>query len=433
MRSHPSSALLTGVIILLVSAFCASAQPSWQLLGLKDRGINCLLADDTTMIIAGTDSGMSVYWRSTWYAFPLKDPVTSICRSSTRYIYVGTSPAKDTGGAVYIGNNIILGPPFYSLHREQPFVEPTAMANYSMDIIPRLFTGGRNVVAYSWEISLDSLQPFQPFKIPPYAFGVENPKCAALFMFGGDALYAGGYDRGLMAGPGSLLELSGAGDTLLTIRRLNVTSLAQGTFRLGPTGPQLVIGTRDTGVLLYGPASQSWYAIASPSGRLPVNHLIVVSAGALASDVIIAACDSGVYTINNPMGIWTEVGNIPATPQCIAQRGTITGTSLNGALLAGTTAGVYLYALPTAIREHLQQADFARPARPMVCRNNEVRLLLPKGIIAVDIYTASGKLCRRVAVSAQATSFRLETEGVYYYRCVAGNSTALSGVLVNMR
>ncbi len=433
MRSRTSSALLCGAM-LLVSAFCVTAQPSWQLLGLSDRGINCLLADDTTMILAGTDSGMSVYWNKAWYDFPVKQPVTSILRLSASEIFAGAGGSSDTG-AVYIGNYILFGPPFYRLRLQQPFIEPTAMACNSTMAIPRLYTGGRNVVAAAMiDIGADSLLPFQQLKMPSYAFGVESPKCADLFMFGGATLYAGGYDRGIMAGPGSLLRLSV--DSLQTIRRLNVTSLSQGAFGAGPVSQQeLVIGTRDTGVLLFEPVGQTWTAIPSPN-RLPVSDLIAVSSGVTIGSLIIAATDSGVYTNNGRTQIWTEVGNIPALPRCLAPRGTIRGSALSDALLAGTAKGVYIYALPAAIRERAWPADAARSAEPVVCRNGEVRLPLhasPGGRAYITVYTASGRLYRHIAVSGETASFRLEAEGLYYYQYVAGKKTAFSGILVNMQ
>lgn len=428
MRSHFLVSLVGGTI-LLFAASSTRAQPSWQLLGLSDRSINCILADDTTMILAGTDRGMSLYWNRTWYDFSVRFPVTSILRLSSAVIFIGAGNGS-MSDAVYIGVNIINGPPFYALRFQQYFLEPTAMALNNSTGIPRLYVGGRNIVSVGM-IGSDTLYPLQLLKIPPYAFGVENPKCADLFMFGGATLYAGGYDRGVMAGPGSLLRLSV--DSLQTIRRLDVSVLAQGAFT-GGTGIQqrLVIGTRDTGVLLFEPVGQTWTAIPSQN-RQPVNDLIIIPGSGVPS-MIIAAFDSGVYINNGLIQTWSEVGNIPALPQCITPRGTITGGMLSGALLAGTPKGVYIYALPTGIRERASPFNTVQPADPIVCMNGEVRFLLPKcfygGRVDIAVYSASGRLYKRVAVSSEAPSFRLEARGLYYYK-IAQKKTAFSGIIVN--
>ena len=218
--------------LLLLSAFfqlfvSAQAQPSWQLLGLSDRSINCVLADDTTMILAGTDSGMSVYWNKRWYDFSLILPVTSIVRFSNEVIFVGAGNGSRSD-AVYIGNKIIFGPPFYALRFQQYFIEPTAMAINNTRAIPRLYVGGRNDVSIGM-VGTDTLYPFQPLKIPAYAFGVEKPRCADLILFGDTTLYAGGYDQStMMGGPGNLLIL--IKDSLQVARRLDVTALAQGSL-----------------------------------------------------------------------------------------------------------------------------------------------------------------------------------------------------------
>jgi hypothetical protein len=71
-----------------------------------------------------------------------------------------------------------------------------------------------------------------------------------------------------------------------------------------------------------------------------------------------------------------------------------------------------------------------------VCGNGEVRLPLhasPDSRAYIAVYTASGRLYRRIAVSGETASFRLEAEGLYYYQYVAGKKTALSGILVNMQ
>ncbi|MBN2188387.1 MAG: hypothetical protein JW699_02950, partial [Chitinispirillaceae bacterium] len=312
MGSHKYLSLLCGAV-LVFSCTLASAQPSWQLLGLDDRSINCILADDTTMILAGTDSGMSVYWNKRWYEFSLTLPVTSIVRYSDNLIFAGAGNGSRSD-AVYIGDKIILGPPFYALRLQQYFVEPTAMTINNTTAVPRLYAGGRNRVSVAM-IGADTLHPFDTVKIPAYAFGVEKPRCADLLLFGDTTLYAGGYDEStLMGGPGNLLAL--VKDSLGVARKFDVTALAQGTFmEAGPL--ELVVGTRDSGVWFYSPSMFiPWTTIPGPD-REPVRDLLTMP-GMMFTDMLIAASSSGVFSSGGHSTVWTEVGDIPASPNCLA-------------------------------------------------------------------------------------------------------------------
>jgi hypothetical protein len=427
MRSSIRLSLMGGAISLF-SAAAALAQPSWQPLGLEDRGINCILADDTAMVLAGTDSGMSVYWNKRWYDFSLTLPVTSIVRYSDNVIFVGAGNGSRSD-AVYMGSKIIFGPPFYALRLQHYFIEPTAMTLRNSMAIPRLYAGGRNRVSVA-VIGTDTLYPFDTVKIPAYPFGVENPFCAGLLFFGDTALYAGGHDRSLlMGGPGNLLVLER--DSLVVARRVDVTALAQGTFtEAGPL--ELVAGTRDSGVCFYCPsASIPWIVIPGPL-KEPVKDLLAMP-GMLFSDLLVAAADNGVFINSGHSTEWTEVGDIPAEPNCCAVLGRATGT-MEGSLLAGTSKGVYLYASPARVRDGYPPPTAARPA---VCRNGEVLLRVPASAgrpAEVVVYTMSGKEHLRIATSQPMVRFRLNTAGLFFYRCTAaGGGTAGAGVLVNVR
>jgi hypothetical protein len=48
------------VLFLTLPAFSTLAAQDWYSIGLGDRAVNCILADDTAAILAGTDSGVSV-------------------------------------------------------------------------------------------------------------------------------------------------------------------------------------------------------------------------------------------------------------------------------------------------------------------------------------------------------------------------------------
>jgi hypothetical protein len=281
-------------------------------------------------------------------------------------------------------------------------------------------------------IGVDTLYPFQPLKIPAYAFGIEMPYCAGLILFGDTTLYAGGYDQStMMGGPGNLLIL--IRDSLQVARRLDVTALAQGSFmEVGPL--ELVIGTRDSGVVFYSPSLFiPWTTIPGPT-KEPINDLMTMP-GMMFSDMLVAAVASGVYTSGGHSTEWTEVGDIPAPPNCLAVRGTATG-SMEGVLMAGTSKGVYLYAQPSAIRDRRLPETAAGNVRPVMGRNGEVLLFLPVSpgrTAEVAVYTVSGKLYARISTSQSMVRFRLQTAGLFYYNCTVSGKSACSGIIVNVR
>ena len=431
MRFFNYRAMLYGIALLCTASVISThgQAASWQLLGLSDRSINCILADDTTTLLAGTNKGLSVYYGGTWYDIDVNGlPVTCIARISTNAIAVGAGNGSKSD-ALYVGTRI-RGAPYYQLRFQHYFISPTAMLLQATMAIPRLYVGGANTVAVCM-INNDSLLAPQPYKIPPYAFGIEYPFCAGLQLYNG-SLYAGGYDRStIMGGPGNLLIL--VGDSLQVARRLDVTALAQGSF--SEVGPQeLVIGTRDSGVLFYCPSLFiPWTKVSGPT-KEQINSLLTMP-GMLFSDMLFAAVASGVFIGSGHSGNWTEVGDIPQAPNCLAVLGTATGT-VEDQLLAGTVAGVYLYSRRTEIFR-LAAPEFAgKKINPVICRNGEVRLSLPvsaNNTAEVTLYNASGKLCSHT-VSAQSTvAFRLPSNGLYYYRCSYGGKTSLSGVIVNAK
>jgi hypothetical protein len=417
--------------IVLIGAVSTYGQPtSWQLLGLADRNINCLLADDTTMLLAGTNRGLSVYFQKTWYDIGVNGlPVTSLARIAPDIIAVGAGNGSRSD-ALYIGTKI-RGEPYYHLKFQHYFLSPTAMLLLPTMAIPRLYIGGENSVAVCM-INNDSLLAPQPYKIPPYPFGVEQPFCAGLQLYNG-ALYAGGHDKStVMGGPGNLLILNK--DSLQIMRRLDVTSLTQGAF--SEVGPQeLVVGTRDSGVLFYCPTMFiPWTKTAGPA-KEPINDLLTTP-GLIMSDLLIAAVPSGVFTGGGHTATWTEIGNIPQVPNCITIRGAATGT-IEDRLLSGTGAGVYLYARTTVVSYHTPAYGTAQNRRAIMCRNSELRLDLPEDAATgsvVTLYTASGKLCGSVHAVQPTVSLQLPANGIYHYRCVTmAGKFLMSGTIINAR
>ncbi|MBN2035609.1 MAG: hypothetical protein JW768_02590 [Chitinispirillaceae bacterium] len=421
--------------MVFLGCFSGYAMPiqdaRWRLLGLEDRSINCILADDTSMILVGTSKGMSVYWNSGWFDFDLALPVTSIARLSNDMIFVGAGNGSRSD-AVYMGKKILKGPPFYQMRFQHYFLEPAAMVINNAMAIARLFVGGRNIVSVGM-IGNDTLLDMRPITVPEYPFGVEMPYCSDILIFSGSvssaySVFAGGYDKSPEPGQGSLLELDMDSLIFHTLRKLDVTALAQGSFEEG--GPELlVVGTRDAGILLYNPSSQTSALLPGP-GKLPINDVITVP-NMIFSDILVAACDSGVYANNGRAQTWAEIGSIPAPPLCLAPRGTPADV-ISGALLAGTAKGVYIYDIPAGIAAHSAQKGGAVQAKPIFSRNGDVRIRLEGSMLSfatITVYTASGKVHTQIPAASGQARFRLEAKGIYLYDCIIRGIVMRRGVI----
>jgi hypothetical protein len=408
------------------------AAATWHLLGLEDRSINCILAMDTTMIFAGTSKGISLYWNSKWYDLNAEMPVTSIVRlGSMLFVGAGNGSRSD---AVYIGKPIINGPPFYYLEFQHYFLEPTAMAIDSSAAEPRLFVGGRNTIAVGMIGKIatdnDTLLELVPMKLPENPFGTASPHCADLLLFDTTILFAGGYDDSV-ADQGSLMAHStmSESDSFQILKSLDVTALARGVLQGGP--PQLVIGTRDAGILIYNTSSKTSALLPGPGG-LPVNDIITIPT-LLFYDMFIAACDSGVFSNNGGSQTWTEVGAIPAPPVCLAQRCESTALQC-GTFLAGTVKGVYIYD-EVPVHVVLSPAQKGPPglSKPIFSRNHYIRVpveTVQSSSATVTIYTISGTIYARIPVSNKQAAIRLETGGFYYYECTVHGNVFERGSIV---
>jgi hypothetical protein len=389
------------------------------------------------MILAGTSTGMSVYWNRAWHDFDVKLPVTSIARVSKDVIAVGMGNGSRSD-AVYLGFRILRGPPFYALRMQQYFVTPTAMTigRSSSVITPRDTTvvlsvgNGKSVAAGL--IAKDSLLPLRDLKIPAYAFGVENPKCADMLLFKDSTLFAGGNDIGPMTGKGSLLEL--VKDSLTMIKRLNVTALAQGMFfEVAPQ--ELVVGTADTGVLLHNPATNGWSSLGGPA-KEAINDVVVLRPQIGWSDLLLCAVNSGVFSNGGRTATWTAVGRIPRAPLCLAGMGAFVSGNMSGDLLAGTAAGVYLYAEQTIAVDRPAIAQERRIAHAVTVENNVAHFTFaapPARGMNIAVHTASGRLCASAGTAGPSANLRLDAKGIFYYTIRAGEKNQSGGVIANVK
>jgi hypothetical protein len=226
------------------------------------------------------------------------------------------------------------GPPFYDFALIDWIVNPQSLAVRGVNN-DTLYAGNRNGISMSIADSPGAFGNLTEISIPDYSFGVEMPYCAALHHFtGDDRLWAGGYDMSPLPGPGHLLGQEG--DSMVTVRNMNVSAITQGIFfEVGPL--ELVVATTDSGIYQYIPivSSEPWTRYDSP-GNEPVIDVTAVP-GLMWSDILYLAVPSGVYSGLN--GSWTEEGNIPEEPTCLS-----TGAWYNMQVYAGTQNGVYKFA-----------------------------------------------------------------------------------------
>ena len=338
----------TFLAITAAGILAAQAAPDWYSLGISDRMVNCILADDTSTIIAGTDSGVSVLWNKTWYHVKML-PVTSMVRVSSTAVAVAAGNGSKSDG-VYIGKNIINGPPFYSFTLGDYFESPTALASgpavseqasLSLELPVVLYVGNKNSVAWGLVIK-DSLSTLTTIKMSSqYPFGVEQPFCASLHIFR-NRLYAGGYDRiQNMAGQSNLLYYWG--DSLHVMRQMKTTAITEGRFNLllGSSSLVMAIADLDSGVFLYDQSrGDPWYRMPGPTSN-PIMSLYAgkLYNGGLRDTMLYAANKDGVFIgmFAEQGPAWQKVGTLPSEPLYI------TGIGSNGGLLAATVKGVYRY------------------------------------------------------------------------------------------
>jgi hypothetical protein len=331
------------LLSLPVSLFAA---PQWYSLGLSDRAVNCILADDTSTIIAGTDSGVSVYWKTQWYHIPML-PVTAIARVSPAVVAVAGGMGTWSDG-VYIGKNIINGPPFYSFSVGDYFQNLTALAvgpavsrAASTEDLPYvLYVGGPN--SFAWGLlRKDSLSKLNSVPMPEYAFGVESPFCAAIQIFNNQP-YVGGYERNLSMPARSYLLSYDFQDSLWKVRPMKTTAMSQGRFRslFGGTIAMIAIADLDSGVFFYNlAAGNPWYRISGPAGGPVVSLYSGLAQGASRDTTLYAANKDGVFQCvsGEPGPLWIKLGMLPIQPRFL------TGIGSKGDPLAATAAGVYRY------------------------------------------------------------------------------------------
>jgi hypothetical protein len=343
--------------ILLLPLFAASTQAAqgWYSIGPGDRAVNCILADDTATIFAGTDSGVSVLRNKTWYHVKLL-PVKALERVSSTAVAAAAGNGSKSDG-IYIGRTIIKGPPasqppFYTFTIGRYIAAPTALTSQSIIAAAGgptalLYAANQNSVSSGY-IANDTLSTLKPIGISAYAFGAEMPYCTSLRLFGG-RLYAGGYDRSAMPG-GSCLEYMSS-DSFYSLRPMKTTAIAEGRFSsiLGSNSQVMAIADVDSGVFFYDKSlGNPWRRTNGPAGApgstgAPIRSLHVLPVAGSANDnMLYAATKDGVFqcTPGEPRPVWVKLGTLSPEPFYITSVGS------TGELLAATSKGVYRYGEP---------------------------------------------------------------------------------------
>lgn len=333
--------------ILSVTHLLLYAAPQWNLIGLKEQNVNCLLfdylLDGGSNLLAGADDGLYFYWPddTNWLKygeFPSL-PVNDIkCAYRGRIVAVCGNYGGSWSDGAYFGDELLDGPPFYVFKVVDyfPCAQSLVIKGDKGDTV---FVGGINKISMS--VRKDSTyELFEKLKTPSLCFGSSTTaKCAALQLFGGDELVAGGYDQDTVSPKQGHLLWQRAKDSMHVFGELNVSALSTAE---SPSG-DLYIGTTDDGIYYYSGVMSSppIKCVPSPNNE-PVNDLIIIPGEEKAEVILCAAVASGVYTITitDSDTAQKKLGDLPAEPNCLALLNKLTS---DGVLYAGTTKGVYAF------------------------------------------------------------------------------------------
>jgi hypothetical protein len=394
---------LPALLILVVSSPLWSLAPvpvsSWYSLGLENQRVSSVIADDTTMILAGSDSGVSVRYGGKWFrAAGVRMPVSAMVRVSSENVVAAMSDGSKSDG-LYIGTKI-RGEPYYQFSLLCWITAPQALT--VSDAKGDTLYAGNSEALYRCVLPNTSTDPTvlpEIIKIPPFAFGVEMPTCKALVALQGQLL-AGGYDRS--PNPGKANLLYNVKDSMRILRPMNIAAMAVRNFGLELNVPiTLTVGTIDSGIYVGSniiastdPApTKPWTRYDSPN-KEPVNDLTAISIAAItirpSTEALLVAVKSGVYW--GTSGDWTELGSIPVVPMRLAKYG-----NASDSYLAGTDKGIYRYG-PLSTGTTVAAGNSRMAALPPVsARGNSLIIALTKANrISIAVHDISGRLLCKI-------------------------------------
>jgi hypothetical protein len=424
MRTIFNRGLILAILLLIVAAGQLSAQ-TWDFIGPKGHAVNCILAENTSLIFAGTDTGIYVYTDDKWTLAYSGLPVLAIARLVPGVVVAAVGNGSVSDG-LYIGTQTLSKPPYYTFALGQHVENPTALAvmfNYLNTGDTLVFTGsGNNIYKATYTVG-KGLASLSAVKGPALPFGRGSPLCAAMLAFQGEVLFVGGYDENPLIRPGTGTLLRLMADSLRVSRSLRVTSLAD--VNIATIGQSLVVGTLDSGVLCYDLGS--WTNLGTPS-TYPIKAVAARPSTMTLREVPIAAAADGVFSYS---GTWSELGKFPdSTIACIVPSPFIIGTFVP--LLAGTGDGAYQYAQATAVQQ--VRHENAVP-RMVVSEGNNVKVSIAgtSAPIEILITNAQGRVVKKITLKGSSVTFKLPGAGVYYYTCTSRDAVLHTGIIRNTK
>lgn len=323
-----------GVLLFTVVFSSGIAQSQWKLIGLDSQAITALAVDDANNVIAGSKSSLSLCFQNKWYVISSVGlQVENILVTGPNRIVLALGKGSKSDG-LYQGDSNLNGPPFYSVKLVDWMTKPTALAKTeNSDVV--FVANGRSVAKCYLDTAGSGYFGLTAIKIPEYSFGVEMPFCGALH-YGSSMkrLFAGGYDKSPMPGPGNLLW--GDSDSLKKIRTMSISAMAEGVIDLGEG--KFFIGTIDSGIYY---RSNNMSMLVQKYSESPNNETIndiLVMPKKIHNGFLCVAVPSGVYVRTDDGDEWVDIGNIPVEPLCLAYTKTEKADFI---LYAGTKKGVY--------------------------------------------------------------------------------------------
>jgi hypothetical protein len=324
---------------LLCVSFVALGAPQWKLIGLASKKINCIALDTKNNLVAGTSDSIFVkgFTDDRWApCFAPPGALNYVKIVSIKNNYMATIRAKGAStDGLYLMENTVGTTPFYTLKKIDSLKNPQTLA-----VGPNcLYVGETNFLYQSiYDTGSFMYMPLKKLKTPQYCFGVEMPACTDLHywqLF--NKLFACGYDKSPMTGPGNLLIEQNDSLVIFLLPRINnATSLASGYDR-GSNAIALFVGTTDTTIVVIRPTTGAgFHKIPSPNKEAVRVYTINDSMQKPVTTTLIGMTNSGVYVYENTT--WKELGNLPDTAvQCVYE------SVLGGpnTLYAATNRGVY--------------------------------------------------------------------------------------------
>jgi hypothetical protein len=178
---HTVSTLLLGSVFLIT----LQADAQWKCIGLESDTILSITLSNVVEhgVIAGTKSrGIKIYANSEWHDISTaRLPVHDIFVTNSKTFIAAIGAGSNSDG-VYSACAVYDGPPYYELNAMPFYGMMFPQAVTATEMGDKVYMGSGNVIVsgISANPASGNYETFHAMKIPPNAFGVEKPRCAAL-------------------------------------------------------------------------------------------------------------------------------------------------------------------------------------------------------------------------------------------------------------